>query len=61
MNNQEKICPFMSIGEKISFMPCIAERCAWWDGHNCAMLTAANSLDGLNENGIIVWPEDENA
>ncbi len=55
-----KICPlfFASPVDEIE-MECRPDRCAWAHDGECAVLTIAKSLDGLNDNGIIAWLEKE--
>lgn len=55
-----KICPllFASACSDIEY-ECRPDRCAWAYEGECAMLTIARSMDGLNEKGIIAWVETE--
>lgn len=60
MNKESKICPlfFASPVNEIE-LECRPDRCAWAHDGGCALVTIARCLDGLNEHGIIVWPESE--
>ena len=53
------ICPLRAIapiGATSGPAVCVEERCAWWDGSHCAMLSLAFSLDSLNTGGITTYP-----
>lgn len=55
------ICPLRAIapiGATDGPAVCIEERCAWWDGNNCAMLSLAESIGDLNTGGIITHPQN---
>ena len=60
MDDQKKICPlfFASPVNEIEF-ECRPDRCAWAYEGGCAITSIARSLDGLNGDGIIVWPEED--
>lgn len=56
---ESMFCPLLSLKPGPEANYCETEKCAWAYGGHCAIVTIAQCLDGLNEHGIIVWPEDE--
>lgn len=47
MNQPTNICPLHKCA-------CLEERCAWWDGDHCAVVTIADSLSDLGTDGLTV-------
>lgn len=42
-----KYCPLMSAGRDNDLVDCIYDKCAWWTGCHCAMLSLSISLDAI--------------
>lgn len=59
MDRTTKICPlfFASVVSDIE-LECRPDRCAWAFDGGCAITAIAQSLDRLNESGIVVFPDD---
>lgn len=50
--NEQKICPLLGAGPLGVNTNCKCDRCAWWDGDCCAVLSMAIHLEGLDVDGI---------
>ena len=51
MNNKKKLCPmFFNVVRGFSRTEeyCIENRCAWWHGDKCALLSIAEELFDMN-------------
>ena len=49
MTEEEKeVCPLLSIG-KDGYVPCLREKCAWWDDvdRNCVLRVIADKVWGI--------------
>lgn len=56
-----KVCPLFFAGTAgMEEFECRPDRCAWAYDGGCAITVLARALDGLNESGIITWPEEVN-
>lgn len=49
MNKQKKVCPLMCIAGNGG--TCVEERCAWWSWPGCAVVSIAESLEDLAQEG----------
>ncbi len=53
--NEQKLCLLLAAGDPdhtpVSAQ-CRGDRCAWWTGNTCAVLSQAVSLDSLDRYGI---------
>lgn len=54
--NEQKICPLLGAGPLGINTNCKEGCCAWWDEEDCAIITIAQSLQGLDRGGIVTYP-----
>lgn len=51
--NEPKICPLLVAGDPAPLnVQCKGDRCAWWNGDCCAVLSMAIHLEGIDVDGI---------